>query len=43
MPRWRDLNHFNQVMSISFSDASKFEDLSKVWWTFSRQNLLIIL
>jgi hypothetical protein len=29
-PRWRGLNHFNQVMEISFTDGSKYEDISKV-------------
>ncbi|KAG2345160.1 hypothetical protein BDR05DRAFT_975302 [Suillus weaverae] len=28
MPRWRNINHFNHVMS--FSDGSKYEDISKV-------------
>ncbi|KAG2028615.1 hypothetical protein BDR03DRAFT_988322, partial [Suillus americanus] len=27
MPRWRNINHFNHVMS--FSDGSKYEDISK--------------
>ena len=30
LPRWRNLNHFNQVMGIKFTDASKYEDISKV-------------
>ncbi|KAG1878522.1 hypothetical protein C8R48DRAFT_745205 [Suillus tomentosus] len=30
MPRWRKLNHFNHVMDISFSDGSKYEDISKL-------------
>ncbi|KAG2355123.1 hypothetical protein BDR07DRAFT_1453876 [Suillus spraguei] len=30
MPRWRNINHFNHVMDISFSDGSKYEDISKV-------------
>ena len=29
-PRFRDLNHFNNIMNISFSDGSKLEDISKV-------------
>ncbi|KAG1840105.1 hypothetical protein C8R48DRAFT_621151 [Suillus tomentosus] len=28
-PRWRNLNHFDQVTSISFSDGMKYEDISK--------------
>ncbi|THH10264.1 hypothetical protein EW146_g8426 [Bondarzewia mesenterica] len=28
--RWRDLNHFDFVMKITFSDGHKFEDLSKI-------------
>ncbi|KAG1756658.1 uncharacterized protein EDB91DRAFT_1233427 [Suillus paluster] len=27
---WRNLNHFNQVVSISFSDGMKYEDISKL-------------
>jgi hypothetical protein len=34
LPPWRDLIHFDQVMSVQFSDANKFRDLLKV------QNLL---
>ena len=29
-PRWRGLTAFGNVMSITFSDGSKYEDLSKV-------------
>ncbi|EGO30670.1 hypothetical protein SERLADRAFT_364543 [Serpula lacrymans var. lacrymans S7.9] len=36
MPRWRNLNHFDRVASIEFSDATKHEDISK----FTRQRLL---
>ncbi|KAG1893062.1 uncharacterized protein F5891DRAFT_1131386 [Suillus fuscotomentosus] len=28
-PHWRNLNHFDQVTSISFSDGMKYEDISK--------------
>ncbi|KIJ61765.1 hypothetical protein HYDPIDRAFT_176905 [Hydnomerulius pinastri MD-312] len=30
MPRWRSLNHFDEVVDISFSDGSKHEDISKL-------------
>ncbi|KAG2103174.1 hypothetical protein BD769DRAFT_1630901 [Suillus cothurnatus] len=30
MPRWQKLNHFNHIMDISFSDGSKYEDISKI-------------
>ncbi|KAF8833931.1 hypothetical protein BDN67DRAFT_992758 [Paxillus ammoniavirescens] len=30
MPRWHNLNHFNQVVDISFNDGSKHEDISKL-------------
>ncbi|KAG1891823.1 uncharacterized protein F5891DRAFT_986524 [Suillus fuscotomentosus] len=30
MPRWHNINHFNHVMDISFSDGSKYEDISKL-------------
>ncbi|KAJ7447224.1 hypothetical protein FB451DRAFT_1343439 [Mycena latifolia] len=29
-PRWRDLSHFNSVMSITFNNATKHEDVCKV-------------
>ncbi|KAG1726527.1 uncharacterized protein EDB91DRAFT_1239637 [Suillus paluster] len=29
-PHWRNLNHFDQVVSISFSDGMKYEDISKL-------------
>lgn len=31
MPRWRNINHFSNVMSITFNDGSKFQDMSKVY------------
>ena len=34
-PRWRGLNHFSNVMSVLFSDASKLEDILKVCADFS--------
>ncbi|KAG1761725.1 hypothetical protein EDD22DRAFT_619601 [Suillus occidentalis] len=30
IPRWRNLNHFDQVISVSFSDGTKYEDISKL-------------
>lgn len=30
IPRWHGLNHFNHIVSISFSDGTKYEDISKV-------------
>ncbi|EPQ59138.1 hypothetical protein GLOTRDRAFT_103193 [Gloeophyllum trabeum ATCC 11539] len=30
MPRWRDFNHFDQVMKTKFTDGSKYEDMSKM-------------
>ncbi|KAH9985222.1 hypothetical protein BJV74DRAFT_878709 [Russula compacta] len=30
MPRWRGLNHFDQIMNISFTDGTKIEDISKI-------------
>ncbi|KIK18571.1 hypothetical protein PISMIDRAFT_14280 [Pisolithus microcarpus 441] len=29
MPRWHMLNHFDEALSISYTDGQKFEDLSK--------------
>ncbi|KAI0754076.1 hypothetical protein C8Q80DRAFT_1296322 [Daedaleopsis nitida] len=30
LPRWRDFNHFVEVVSVNFADGSKYEDISKV-------------
>jgi hypothetical protein len=30
LPPWRGLHHFDQVMSVQFSDANKFRDILKV-------------
>ena len=30
LPRWRDLPHFERVMTTEFSDANKFEAILKV-------------
>ena len=30
VPRWRDLNHFQNYLSVDFTDGSKWEDMSKV-------------
>ncbi|KIJ07425.1 hypothetical protein PAXINDRAFT_164593 [Paxillus involutus ATCC 200175] len=30
MPRWRGLNHFDQVIDIYFNDGTKHEDISKL-------------
>ncbi|KIM66047.1 hypothetical protein SCLCIDRAFT_111742, partial [Scleroderma citrinum Foug A] len=30
MPRWCGLNHFEEALSVSYTDGQKFEDLSKV-------------
>jgi len=30
MPCWRNLNHFDNVINVSFSDGRKFEDIFKV-------------
>ena len=30
MPSWSSLIHFNEVMGTSFTDGSKYEDISKV-------------
>jgi hypothetical protein len=32
LPRWRGLNHFGTVMNVSFTDGSKHEDISKVFF-----------
>jgi len=34
LPTWRKLCHFDKVMNISFSDATKLKDLVKVSWFF---------
>jgi hypothetical protein len=30
MPSWRGLYHFDSVVSVNFTDASKLEDMVKV-------------
>lgn len=30
LPPWRGLNHFNEVVKVTFSDANKLEDILKV-------------
>ncbi|KAI9443747.1 hypothetical protein BJY52DRAFT_1206738 [Lactarius psammicola] len=38
-PRWRGLNHFPEVMKVSFTDSAKFKDISKVV-VFAAQNII---
>ncbi|KAI0826546.1 hypothetical protein BC628DRAFT_1536449 [Trametes gibbosa] len=35
IPRWRNLNHFAEVISISFTDGTKYEDISKACARYS--------
>ncbi|KAG2103089.1 uncharacterized protein F5147DRAFT_580627 [Suillus discolor] len=30
LPRWRNMNHFDAVMAITFTDGSKYEDIFKL-------------
>lgn len=30
VPRWSGLNHFHEVMNMTFTDGMKFKDISKV-------------
>ena len=30
VPRWRNLTHFKDYVSVEFTDGSKWEDISKV-------------
>ncbi|KAL1938432.1 hypothetical protein VTO73DRAFT_11672 [Trametes versicolor] len=30
IPRWRDLNHFSEVCAVTFTDGTKYEDISKI-------------
>ncbi|KDQ51821.1 hypothetical protein JAAARDRAFT_62330 [Jaapia argillacea MUCL 33604] len=39
LPRWRGLNHFNEIMKVSFSNGTKLEDISKLV-LFSAHNIL---
>ncbi|KAJ7919809.1 hypothetical protein B0H13DRAFT_1988027 [Mycena leptocephala] len=39
LPRWRNLNHFSSVMSTSFNDGTKHEDIAKMM-TFAAHNVL---
>ncbi|KAI9455219.1 hypothetical protein BJY52DRAFT_1122078, partial [Lactarius psammicola] len=38
-PHWRGLNHFPEVMKVSFTDGAKFKDISKVV-VFAAQNII---
>lgn len=43
LPRWRGLNHFEHVVEISFTDGTKYEDISRVSniiWTFRNSQAL---
>lgn len=31
IPRWRNLNHFSTIMTVKFTDGTKYEDISKVF------------
>ncbi|KAH9036799.1 hypothetical protein EDB85DRAFT_2288078 [Lactarius pseudohatsudake] len=39
IPRWSGLNHFQGVMKISFTDSTKFEDISKIL-IFAAHNII---
>ncbi|KAI9441949.1 hypothetical protein BJY52DRAFT_1195036 [Lactarius psammicola] len=39
VPRWSGLNHFQEVMNISFTDGTKYEDISKIL-IFTTHNLI---
>ncbi|KAH8991781.1 hypothetical protein EDB86DRAFT_3065116 [Lactarius hatsudake] len=39
VPRWSGLNHFQGVMKISFTDGTKFEDISKIL-IFTAHNII---
>ncbi|KAF8875181.1 hypothetical protein BD779DRAFT_1701646 [Infundibulicybe gibba] len=41
MPSWSSLQHFDQVISVDFSDAGKFEDVLKQLF-FATQNLVSV-
>jgi len=40
LPRWRNLNHFDHVTSVTFSDARKYEDILKVHFPFKIHMIL---
>ena len=35
IPHWRGLNHFGEVVKITFTDGSKFEDIAKVVYSIT--------
>ncbi|KAJ7075495.1 hypothetical protein B0H15DRAFT_925434 [Mycena belliarum] len=39
-PRWRNLNHFDTIMNVSFNDGSKHEDIAKEM-LFVAHNILV--
>ncbi|KAH7919486.1 hypothetical protein BV22DRAFT_1075186 [Leucogyrophana mollusca] len=41
LPRWHNLNHFEQVMSISFTDGTKNEDIAKLL-IFAAHDIFIV-
>jgi hypothetical protein len=38
MPSWRGLIHFDQVVSLDFTDASKLEDIVKACSQFTKHS-----
>ncbi|KAH8984062.1 hypothetical protein EDB86DRAFT_3066194 [Lactarius hatsudake] len=40
VPRWSGLYHFQEVMNVSFTDGTKFEDLSKIL-VFAVHNIIL--
>jgi len=41
MPSWRGLTHFDQVVSVDFTDATKLEHLVKVSCRHNISNMII--
>ena len=31
LPRWRGLNHFNEIVNVKFSDSTKLQDIIRVF------------
>lgn len=42
IPRWRNLNHFNTVTKVTFTDGTKYEDMSKVRTPQLHYNIIYI-
>ena len=43
VPRWRDLNHFHEVMKVEFTDGGKYADIAKVSFRLTAYLELVLM